>query len=194
MQIIADGYDPTIGFLHTYGVDRPALVFDLMEPQRPIVDRKVLEFVQAQTFHPADFTMRSDGVCRLNPENGKANCSIGNFNRNEISKYSHLRALKPQACVRDRGFLRCRIISYLILEAMASEFFDGGGRYLRLAGSRRRVLASTLSPACSASNRSSFAFLTNTPRIVFSPMTYTACPPGTNTRATSLIASRMSTM
>jgi CRISPR-associated protein Cas1 len=66
MQIIADGYDPTIGFLHTYGVDRPALVFDLMEPQRPIVDRKVLEFVQAQTFHPADFTMRSDGVCRLN--------------------------------------------------------------------------------------------------------------------------------
>jgi hypothetical protein len=41
---------------------------DLMEPQRPIVDRKVLEFVQAKTFHPADFTIRSDGVCRLNPE------------------------------------------------------------------------------------------------------------------------------
>ena len=39
-----------------------------MEPQRPIVDRKVLEFVQAHTFHPADFTIRSDGVCRLNPE------------------------------------------------------------------------------------------------------------------------------
>ncbi len=68
MQIVADGYDPTIGFLHAYSVDRPALVFDLMEPQRPIVDRKVLEFVQAHTFHPADFTIRSDGVCRLNPE------------------------------------------------------------------------------------------------------------------------------
>jgi CRISPR-associated protein Cas1 len=39
-----------------------------MEPQRPIVDRKVLEFVQAHTFHPADFTIQSDGVCRLNPE------------------------------------------------------------------------------------------------------------------------------
>jgi len=39
-----------------------------MEPQRPLVDRKVLEFVQAHTFHPADFTIRSDGVCRLNPE------------------------------------------------------------------------------------------------------------------------------
>jgi CRISPR/Cas system-associated endonuclease Cas1 len=51
------------------GVNRlGACVFDLMEPQRPIVDRKVLEFMQAHTFHPADFTIRSDGVCRLNPE------------------------------------------------------------------------------------------------------------------------------
>jgi CRISPR/Cas system-associated endonuclease Cas1 len=68
MQIVADGYDPTIGFLHTYNVDRPALVFDLMEPLRPIVDRAVLIFAQSHTFHPADFTIRSDGVCRLNPE------------------------------------------------------------------------------------------------------------------------------
>jgi CRISPR-associated protein Cas1 len=72
MQVVGDGYDPTIGFLHTYNADRPALVFYLMEPQRPIVDRKVLEFVQANTFHPADFTIRSDGVCRLNPQMAKA--------------------------------------------------------------------------------------------------------------------------
>jgi len=39
-----------------------------MEPLRPVVDRKVLEFVQSHTFYPADFTIRSDGVCRLNPE------------------------------------------------------------------------------------------------------------------------------
>jgi hypothetical protein len=38
------------------------------DPLRPLVDRKVLEFVQSHTFHPADFTIRSDGVCRLNPE------------------------------------------------------------------------------------------------------------------------------
>ena len=69
MQIVADGYDPTIGYLHTHSERRPApLVFDLMEPLRPIVDRKVLEFVQSHTFHPTDFTIRSDGVCRLNPE------------------------------------------------------------------------------------------------------------------------------
>ncbi|MGP8232275.1 MAG: CRISPR-associated endonuclease Cas1, partial [Methylovirgula sp.] len=43
-------------------------VFDLMEPERPQVDRKVLEFVKSNTFDPADFTIRYDGVCRLNPE------------------------------------------------------------------------------------------------------------------------------
>jgi hypothetical protein len=61
MQIAADGYDPTIGFLHTYNMERPALVFDLMEPLRPIVDRTVLEFVQQHTFHPADFNIQPDG-------------------------------------------------------------------------------------------------------------------------------------
>jgi hypothetical protein len=69
MQIVAEGYDPNIGYLHASSEDRPAaLVFDLMEPLRPIVDRSVLQFVQSHTFHPADFTIRSDGVCRLNPE------------------------------------------------------------------------------------------------------------------------------
>jgi CRISPR associated protein Cas1 len=65
MHIVAEGCDPTIGFLH---VERPAFVFDLMEPLRPIVHRAMLTFVQSHTFHPADFTIRSDGVCRLNPE------------------------------------------------------------------------------------------------------------------------------
>jgi len=68
MQIAAQGYDPTIGFLHASPPERRALVLDLMEPQRPFIDRKVLEFVQAHTFHSADFTIRSDGAFRLNPE------------------------------------------------------------------------------------------------------------------------------
>jgi CRISP-associated protein Cas1 len=77
MQIVAEGLDPTIGYLHTSTPDRQALVLDLMEPQRPLVDRKMLEFVQAHTFHPADFTIRSDGVCRINPEMARRLCSIG---------------------------------------------------------------------------------------------------------------------
>jgi CRISP-associated protein Cas1 len=42
--------------------------FDLMEPERPKVDRAVLDFVKATLFDPADFVIRCDGVCRLNPE------------------------------------------------------------------------------------------------------------------------------
>jgi CRISPR-associated protein Cas1 len=66
-EIVAQGYDLTIGYLHTHQKDRAALAFDLMEPLRPIADRAVLEFVRSQTFERADFTIRNDGVCRLNP-------------------------------------------------------------------------------------------------------------------------------
>jgi CRISPR/Cas system-associated endonuclease Cas1 len=45
-----------------------AFIFDLMEPERPMVDRMVLEFIQEHVFDPADFVIRTDGVCRLNPE------------------------------------------------------------------------------------------------------------------------------
>jgi hypothetical protein len=39
-------------------------VSDLMEPERPKVDRAVLDFVKATVFDPSDFTIRSDGVVR----------------------------------------------------------------------------------------------------------------------------------
>jgi CRISP-associated protein Cas1 len=67
-EIAIRGYDPTIGYLHAHQKDRAALVFDLMEPLRPIVDRKIIETVLSYVFEPTDFTIRSDGICRLNPE------------------------------------------------------------------------------------------------------------------------------
>jgi len=39
-----------------------------MEPQPPNVDRAVLAFLKSEALHPADFTIREDGVVRLNPE------------------------------------------------------------------------------------------------------------------------------
>jgi CRISPR-associated protein Cas1 len=68
IQIVSRGYDPTIGYLHAFEKYRAALVCDLMEPLRPVVDRAVLEFVQTHTFNRSDFTIRSDGVCRINPQ------------------------------------------------------------------------------------------------------------------------------
>jgi CRISPR-associated protein Cas1 len=37
-------------------------ILDLMEPERPRVDRAVLDFVKGHVFDPADFVIRTDGV------------------------------------------------------------------------------------------------------------------------------------
>ena len=66
--MIADGYDPTIGIMHEGRDGSSKFVFDVMEPERPRVDRAVLEFLKATVFDPADFTIRADGVVRLNPQ------------------------------------------------------------------------------------------------------------------------------
>jgi CRISPR-associated endonuclease Cas1 len=68
IQAVADGYDPALGIMHEGGGGSAAFIFDLMESHRAAVDRKILEFVNGHVFDPADFVLRSDGVCRLNPE------------------------------------------------------------------------------------------------------------------------------
>jgi hypothetical protein len=39
-----------------------------MEPERPKIDRLIIEFLKVEKLHPADFTIRRDGVVRLNPQ------------------------------------------------------------------------------------------------------------------------------
>jgi CRISPR-associated protein Cas1 len=68
IQLVSDGFDPTRGIMHETREGSSAFVFDMMEPERPNVDRAVLNFLKANPLHPADFTIRADGVCRLNPE------------------------------------------------------------------------------------------------------------------------------
>ena len=65
---VAQGLDPTIGYLHACRPKRVALVYDLMEPLRPHVDRLVLDFVRSHTFYPNDFVLKANGVCRLHPQ------------------------------------------------------------------------------------------------------------------------------
>jgi CRISPR-associated protein Cas1 len=68
IKAISEGYDPTIGIMHEGAEGSSKFIFDLMEPERPKVDRAVLDLVKGHVFDPADFVIRSDGVCRLNPE------------------------------------------------------------------------------------------------------------------------------
>jgi CRISPR-associated endonuclease Cas1 len=75
IQLTAEGYDPTIGIMHEENNGSAAFIFDMMEPHRPAVDRKILEFLRRNVFDPGDFVIRSDGVCRLNP--AMARCVAG---------------------------------------------------------------------------------------------------------------------
>jgi CRISP-associated protein Cas1 len=68
IKAISDGYDPTIGIMHEGNDGSSKFIFDLIEPERPRVDRAVLDFVKGHVFDAADFVIRADGVCRLNPE------------------------------------------------------------------------------------------------------------------------------
>lgn len=48
--------------------DGHTLVFDLIEPLRPIVDRVVLNLVGEETFSREGFILQKNGDCRLSPE------------------------------------------------------------------------------------------------------------------------------
>ena len=68
IQAIADGYDPTLGIMHNGKRGSPALILDLIEPERPRIDGAILTLVRNQKFSAADFPIRSNGACRLSPQ------------------------------------------------------------------------------------------------------------------------------
>jgi len=68
IRLVSEGYDPMLGIMHYDRDGAPAFVFDMMEPERPKVDGAVLSFLKSEALHPADFSIREDGVVRLNPE------------------------------------------------------------------------------------------------------------------------------
>jgi CRISPR-associated protein Cas1 len=66
--LAALGFDVAAGVLHSDKAGRASLVYDLMEPLRPLVDRLVVAFVQKTTFSYGDFLLANDGACRLHPQ------------------------------------------------------------------------------------------------------------------------------
>ena len=68
LATVSQGLDPAIGYLHACRPGRTALVYDLMEPLRPQVDRLVLRFLHSQSFSPSDFILGAQGICRLHPQ------------------------------------------------------------------------------------------------------------------------------
>jgi CRISPR-associated endonuclease Cas1 len=70
-EIIAAGLNPSIGVMHSGSKNKVPLVYDMREPMRPVIDRKILEFAFSNTFTPGDFTINNAGGCRLNPQMAK---------------------------------------------------------------------------------------------------------------------------
>lgn len=64
---IASGCDPGLGILHMDRQGRDSLVFDILEPVRPVIDAYVFQLARDHTFSRADFFENRKGECRLMP-------------------------------------------------------------------------------------------------------------------------------
>lgn len=72
IELAAKGFDLSIGVAHSGRRNPKALVYDFMEPLRPVVDRQILQFALTHAFTPGDFMINKWGGCRLNPQMARA--------------------------------------------------------------------------------------------------------------------------
>lgn len=64
---ISQGIDSDFGIFHTDRQDRASLVFDLIEPIRPKVDKLLLDWMLCQKFDSRSFFETREGVCKVSP-------------------------------------------------------------------------------------------------------------------------------
>jgi CRISPR-associated endonuclease Cas1 len=62
------GLDPALGILHTDTEGRRSLIYDIMEPVRPVADRLVLTLLLTHAFRPGELHALRDGRCRLDQD------------------------------------------------------------------------------------------------------------------------------
>ena len=65
--VLCYGLDPALGIMHRDGYCMPSLVFDLMEPFRPITDRLLLTAILQQQL-PTNLLMGENGMPRITKE------------------------------------------------------------------------------------------------------------------------------
>ena len=69
-EILKEGLDPCIGFLHAIQSGRESFVLDILEPIRPMVDSFVLDLTQGP-LSPERFSNSKKDGCRLDKEGRK---------------------------------------------------------------------------------------------------------------------------
>jgi len=70
------GLDTSVSYLHAMKHGRSSLIFDLMEPLRPKLDRLLIGFIRQTSFTKDDFSLSINGVCKLNPQFARRIVSI----------------------------------------------------------------------------------------------------------------------
>ncbi len=60
--VFAKGLDPAIGCLHVDSHQNPTLVFDLIEPIRPIIDRILIDLILDGQLNPGHFIHKEQGI------------------------------------------------------------------------------------------------------------------------------------
>jgi CRISPR-associated protein Cas1 len=67
-QIVACGLAPAIGFLHSDKPGRHSLIYDAIEPVRPLIEHNVVSFIRKRQFGANDFVQTNDGSIRINDD------------------------------------------------------------------------------------------------------------------------------
>ncbi|SFE83783.1 CRISP-associated protein Cas1 [Nitrosomonas sp. Nm166] len=80
------GLDVAVGNLHADQDGRASLVFDLVEPLRPVVDRTIFTWVANQRWRRSDFVLDRQGVIRVHPQ---------------LARVVVTKALLPDGVIRD---------------------------------------------------------------------------------------------
>lgn len=62
------GLDPAVAVLHADQEGRPSLIYDLIEPLRPVLDGRVLKFFQQTELTMGDMETLQSGEVRFNPD------------------------------------------------------------------------------------------------------------------------------
>jgi CRISPR-associated protein Cas1 len=63
--LTAQGLCASIGFLHADTANRYSLAYDVIEPIRPSIERRVFDFIRDNQFAANDFIMMNDGTIKL---------------------------------------------------------------------------------------------------------------------------------
>jgi len=93
--ILSMGIDPALGCIHRDGYNLPSLVFDLMEPFRPVSDRFLVEAILDGKMSNCTETDEETGTCRISKPGRQKIISLFNKNLYTRKKYrASVRTLK----------------------------------------------------------------------------------------------------